>query len=185
MRRTDGSVNIIAADRKAALEAVLGPTDELATLQGSELLDAPYLPLFPGTDRTSAPFTVIPAQHVTASSGTGLVHIAPAHGFEDYAALRALGLLATQPQAPENTQAQPRDPLVCHVDGEGRCSADVCSAVGERLGKELVGLEVLYGGSRKVIEMLAAMGEGVLVREEKVKHRYPYDWKTKKPIIVT
>ena len=34
-----------------------------------------------------------------------------------------------------------------------------------------------------VIQLLEEIG--VLVKLEKIKHRYPYDWKTNEPIIVT
>ena len=47
--------------------------------------------------------------------------------------------------------------------------------------------EVLYKGGRDMVRLLRELKGGVegrLVKEEKVKHRYPYDWKTGKPIIV-
>lgn len=77
-----------------------------------------------------------------------------------------------------------RPNLLCHVDGEGRFSSDVSEVVGEELGKRLVGLAVLDKGTDSIIEILQNM-DGVLVKEQKVTHRYPYDWKTDKPIIVT
>ena len=40
---------------------------------------------------------------------------------------------------------------------------------------------MLTDGNAKVIEALAA--EGALVKEEKYGHKYPYDWRTKKPTI--
>lgn len=47
----------------------------------------------------------------------------------------------------------------------------------------LVGQEVLSGGSRAVVDILKTLGS--LVKVQRIKHRYPYDWKTDKPIIVT
>lgn len=141
---------------------------------GSDLVDISYYPLFPGTSRSVAPFTVIPAAHVTSESGTGLVHCAPAHGAEDYASFRALGLLKAENPAS----------LICHVDGEGRYGHGVIDAVGPACGMRLQGLDVLVRGTNLVIEMLKEM-DGVLMKEERITHRYPYDWKTDKPIIVT
>lgn len=129
--------------------------------------------MFPSTSTSVAPFKIIQASFVTAESGTGLVHCAPAHGGEDYAAFRSLGLLQ------ENKHG-----LVCHVNGAGRFSEDVCDIIGKEQGGHLSGLNVLGNGTDAVIEMLQAMGN-VLLKEERIKHRYPYDWKTDKPVIVT
>ncbi len=43
------------------------------------------------------------------------------------------------------------------------------------------GLAVQGEGNAAVIEALA--GAGVLLKEEKYAHKYPYDWRTKKPTI--
>ena len=113
---------------------------------------------------------------MSADSGTGLVHCAPAHGSEDYAALQ--DLRRHSPAVDDHHR------LLCHVDSEGSFSSDVAEVVGERLAGKLVGLPVLDKGTDAVIEILRKM-KGVLVREQEIKHRYPYDWKTDKPIIVT
>jgi isoleucyl-tRNA synthetase len=36
-----------------------------------------------------------------------------------------------------------------------------------------------------MVELLRSLGEEVLYGVEKIKHRYPYDWKTGEPVIVT
>lgn len=138
---------------------------------GAELVGLEYHTLF----SSAAPYTIIPASFVSADSGTGLVHCAPAHGVEDYVTLQGLRLIS-------NDKTRPN--LICHVDGEGRFSSDVSEVVGDELGKKLVGLAVLDEGTDSIIEILQNMN-GVLVKEQKVTHRYPYDWKTDKPIIVT
>lgn len=101
------------------------------------------------------------------------MHCAPAHGAEDYAAFRSLGLLQDNKLA-----------LICHVDGLGRFSEDVSDIIGEKQGRRLSGLSVLSDGTDAVVNILQEM-DGVLLKEERIKHRYPYDWKTDKPIIVT
>ena len=100
------------------------------------------------------------ANHVTTESGTGLVHMAPVHGHEDFEAFFTAGLL---PEA-----------LHCAVNGEGRFD--------ESVHPGLVGKEALSEGGEEVIRML--QDSGVLLAEEKIKHRYPYDWKTKSPTII-
>ena len=137
-------------------------------IKGSELVDLHYSPLFPSSP--VAPFKIIPASFVSPETGTGIVHCAPAHGAEDYTVLHSLHLFDTHP-------------LLCHVDSEGRYSKDVCDVIGMERGQRLVGLPVLTQGTSVVIEQLKEMG--VLLNETSIKHRYPYDWKTDKPVIVT
>lgn len=151
------------------LSLFLGCCSYQQSFLGSDLVDATYSPLYPSNH--IQPLKIIPATHVTADSGTGLVHCAPAHGAEDYLAFRALGLLHSS------------DSLICHVDGEGKFNSKVIDVAGQKYGETLVGREVLWKGTGAVIESLKELG--VLMKEEKIKHRYPYDWKTDKPVIVT
>ncbi|EJD05388.1 isoleucyl-tRNA synthetase [Fomitiporia mediterranea MF3/22] len=169
-----GESIIVAQDRILALQAILGDVKESLVVRGTDLVGLSYLPLFPDTPRSIAPFKVISAAHVTSDSGTGLVHCAPAHGAEDYSLFRAQNLL----------RAQGPGSLICHVDSEGRYNRAIIDAVGETVGQRLLGLDVLMRGTNLIIEMLKEM-KGVLMSEERITHRYPYDWKTDKPIIVT
>jgi isoleucyl-tRNA synthetase len=143
---------------------------------GSDLVGLKYHSLFRNPVRNIEQHKIIPSSHVTAISGTGLVHCAPAHGADDYKAFHALGLLN-----------QSTD-IVCHVDLAGRFTDGITDVVGEERGRELVGLEVLYRGGKEMVKVLErlddANGEGRLVKVERVNHRFPYDWRTKKPIIV-
>lgn len=110
--------------------------------------------------------TVFPSEHVTSQSGTGLVHSAPAHGYDDYVAFRKAGLL-------------PKD-IRCPVDDEGKFTNEVTEwAIGV---DELVGQDVLKGGTDVMIKLLK--GHGSLLAEQTIEHRYPCDWKTKEPILV-
>ncbi|MBN3324679.1 SYIM protein, partial [Atractosteus spatula] len=63
---------------------------------------------------------------------------------------------------------------VCLVDEEGRFL--------EQAGPELCGKEVLDQGSHTVISILK--DAGALVQEEQCVHSYPYDWRTKKPVVI-
>ncbi|KAI5121814.1 hypothetical protein M0805_009806 [Coniferiporia weirii] len=165
---------IVAKARLSALSHILGSGSEKLTVLGEDLVGLTYRPLFQPKVRSDGSFKIVPSAHVTPESGTGLVHTAPAHGAEDYAVFRDLGLLRVQDPAS----------LVCYVDSEGRYSKAVIDAVGEEYGERLVGLDVLVRGTSIVIEQLKEM-KGVFVAEERVTHKYPYDWKTDKPIIVT
>ncbi|KAI8352635.1 Isoleucyl-tRNA synthetase [Mortierella sp. GBAus27b] len=103
----------------------------------------------------SMPF--IAADYVTSDSGSGLVHTAPGHGMDDFKACFPLGIEA-----------------FCPVDGDGNYTADA--------GPELEGLNVQAEGTVKVLDMLSAKGS--LIQEHAYVHKYPYDWRTKKPIIL-
>lgn len=137
---------------------------------GADLVDATYRPIFSSlVDQASK--KIIPASHVTSESGTGLVHCAPAHGAEDYNAFRDLNLLS-KPNS-----------VVCHVDGEGRFTEGVIDVIGKDSAGNVQGREVLGEGSKAIVDLLTRLGR--LVKIQRIKHRYPYDWKTDKPIIVT
>jgi isoleucyl-tRNA synthetase len=124
---------------------------------GKELEGAQYINLLRG--REAKPQPVIHADFVSADSGSGLVHCAPGHGMEDYEVGTRLGIEA---DAPVNdlghftSAALPDNPAA------------------------LEGKSVLDGGSGAVLEIL---GDKVLV-VHKYKHKYPYDWRTKLPVIV-
>lgn len=97
------------------------------------------------------------ADYVLDNSGTGLVHIAPGHGFEDYDVGLKHGL-----------------DLSCPVDYRGRYT--------DEAGVRLSGQNILKEGTDCVIELLKERKQ--LVLEKPHVHKYPYDWRTKKPVIV-
>jgi isoleucyl-tRNA synthetase len=107
----------------------------------------------PFLDRTSK---VILANFVTTETGTGVVHIAPGHGADDYVAGQQNGLAVLSP-----------------VDDEGKFTAEVGL-------DELIGVHVFKSNDR-IIEILAESGH--LLGREVYKHSYPHCWRSKTPII--
>lgn len=140
---------------------------------GRALIGLQYTPLFKKPKSLDS-LEIIHSPHVTSDSGTGLVHLAPAHGAEDYNVFRAQGFLPT---------SNPKSTLLCHVNGKGQFSPDVAEVVGEEEALPLVGRDVLYSGSKNTLLLLKKWQR--LVGTEKITHKYPYDWRTKKPVIVT
>lgn len=163
VRGGDGSLTIIAEERLEALSSFLGPLEVICKIEGQSLVGAAYKPIFPASAQS---LPIINAAHVTSQSGTGLVHCAPAHGAEDYEALRVLNA-----------------GLICHVDGKGQFTTEIADVVGPHFGERLAGKEVLGDGNKEMVAVLKEMGR--LVKIHRLKHRYPYDWRTKEPIIVT
>ncbi|MFQ4144307.1 isoleucine--tRNA ligase [Chlorogloeopsis sp. ULAP02] len=98
---------------------------------------------------------VVGGDYVTTESGTGLVHTAPGHGQEDYIVGQRYGL-----------------PILAPVDDNGNFT--------EEAG-QFAGLNVLGDGNQAVIDALSEAGS--LLKEEPYVHKYPYDWRTKKPTI--
>ncbi|KXN89152.1 Isoleucine--tRNA ligase [Leucoagaricus sp. SymC.cos] len=169
VRAADG-VFVVARERLEALGDMIGDVKVLFELMGSDLVDGSYQPIFSSlVDQTH--MKIIPASHVTSESGTGLVHCAPAHGAEDYHAFHGLSLLPN----PES--------VICHVDEEGKFTGGVIDVLGHDPATAVQGKEVLGDGSKAIVDILRTMGR--LVKIQRIKHRYPYDWKTDKPIIVT
>lgn len=73
--------------------------------------------------------------------------------------------------------------MLCHVNAEGAFSPTISEVVGSDLANELVGKSVLGEGNKTVVQVLQKMGR--VLKVERIKHRYPYDWKTDEPIIIT
>lgn len=80
---------------------------------------------------------VLPGDHVTADSGTGLVHTAPAHGPDDYQVWL------------EHSRSSGSD-ILDVVDADGLFRAEA--------GNELAGLSVLKEGTQRVIQHLRETG---------------------------
>ena len=146
----------------------INPTTKI--LSGSDLVGVSYRPLFSSLRPSARSMKIIPSSHVTALTGTGLVHCAPAHGEEDYTAFRSLGLLSNAT-------------ILCHVDETGAFSPEIANVVGEEAAASLVGKDVLVKGNAAMLELLKK--EQRTIKSENIRHRYPYDWKTNKPVIVT
>ncbi|KAM7207116.1 isoleucine--tRNA ligase [Rhypophila sp. PSN 637] len=133
-------------------------TPEIITsVKGSELTKLKYRSVL--DTKRSVVRPIFHASFVSAESGSGLVHIAPGHGFDDYLVTRELDLEASAP-----------------VDNNGLFTEE---ALPDEPNK-LQGIPVLEGGSQAVLDLL---GDSVLKVHE-YKHKYPYDWRSKRPIII-
>ncbi|XP_071376205.1 isoleucine--tRNA ligase, mitochondrial isoform X2 [Centroberyx affinis] len=155
VKRADNSqLLLMATERTASLAALLGTElESVGTFTGSQLEGG--MCKHPTVLDKEVP--LLPANHVTMTKGTGLVHTAPAHGMEDY-----------------SVASQFKLSVECMVDGEGKFT--------ELAGPELQNLSVMGEGADKVISMLKACG--ALVKEEQCVHSYPYDWRTKQPVVI-
>ena len=150
--KTDKGNFVFLSELKDTLIEKLGFTtcELIKEIKGSELEG--ILVKHPFYDRTSM---LILGDYVTAETGTGLVHIAPGHGEDDFNVCLKYGIKP-----------------YCPVDEHGKLTSDA----GERLAGlfyEDANLEVL-----KILEE-----NNCLLKEEDIIHSYPHDWRTHKPVI--
>ncbi|GAB4240273.1 MAG: isoleucine--tRNA ligase [Candidatus Methylacidiphilales bacterium] len=147
-----GRALIMAEARVEALRSASGaPLPIVARMDATTFAKLQYgHPFLPRTGK------LFPAEFVTADSGSGLVHIAPGHGHDDYQLGCKYGL---DPFSP--------------VDDRG-CLTEACGV------PEWAGLNV-FDANPRVVERLRA--DGNLVHEERYLHPYPHCWRSKTPIV--
>ncbi|MFM9926375.1 isoleucine--tRNA ligase [Variovorax sp. H27-G14] len=141
---------VLAVESTAALLQALGTDHELcAVALGSALVG-----LMLAHPLLEAEVPVVAADFVSLDTGTGLVHLAPAHGAEDFELCRGLGISG------DNV-----------IDGAGRFVP----------GLPTLGGMALQEGSAAIFEMLAA--NGALLRQAHIDHSDPHCWRHKTPIL--
>ncbi|CEF66739.1 Aminoacyl-tRNA synthetase, class Ia domain and Isoleucine-tRNA ligase family and Valyl/Leucyl/Isoleucyl-tRNA synthetase, editing domain and Aminoacyl-tRNA synthetase, class 1a, anticodon-binding domain and Valyl/Leucyl/Isoleucyl-tRNA synthetase, anticodon-binding domain and Rossmann-like alpha/beta/alpha sandwich fold domain-containing protein [Strongyloides ratti] len=104
---------------------------------------------------TSLGLPFLEASYVKDTMGTGLVHTSFAHGFNDFMLAKKNGL-----------------DVECFVDDKGCYTRD--------LGYDFEGKNVLIEGYETVLKKY----ENDIVYQYDYKHSYPYDWRSKKPVII-
>lgn len=134
---------------------VLGDEYEvLETYKGSDLVGLKYEQLLPFVDVTGKAFEILSDDYVTASDGTGIVHIAPAYGEDDNRVAKANGISFINP-----------------VDKNG------CYVCGPWEGRLVTNPELEID----IIKYLSS--EDKLFKKQKINHDYPHCWRCKQPLI--
>jgi len=148
------------------------PYEIVGTMKGSDLVGKSYKPLFDYYSKDASlknrdnGWKVYVADFVTTTDGTGIVHIAPAFGADDY----ALG-------QKENL------PFVQHVNVDGTFKSEV---------KDFAGLSVKPKDApedpeahiRTDLKVLKWLDEhGVLFAKENLTHSYPHCWRCDTPLL--
>jgi isoleucyl-tRNA synthetase len=162
---------LLAEDR---LGAVLGDGAEvLERLSGSELARRyrSYRgPIFAASDRSEEPLPILADEFVTTVDGTGIVHLAPAFGENDY---RVAAEAAEVPFDPTRAQT-----LYNPVRPDGTFD----ERVRDRTGAALEGRFVKDPGvTAELIEDLRA--RGLLLKVEDYEHSYPHCWRCGTPLL--
>eukprot|EP01111_Echinosteliopsis_oligospora_P006899 TRINITY_DN2135_c0_g1_i3.p1 TRINITY_DN2135_c0_g1~~TRINITY_DN2135_c0_g1_i3.p1 ORF type:complete len:1138 (+),score=324.53 TRINITY_DN2135_c0_g1_i3:43-3456(+) len=153
---------IIMTERLAALYK--NPAKDIqvkGTMKGQELAGKKYKPLFNYflKEAEKGAFTVVTDTYVTAESGTGVVHCAPAFGEDDYRVCVKSGIVVKGAD------------IVCPVDPNGRFTSDV---------KDFANVYV-KDADKEIIQTLKKADR--LVQAGSIVHSYPFCWRSDTPLI--
>jgi len=130
----------LAVEKRIALDR-----EALRSLDGQDIFRHPFV---------ARDVKLMYGDHVTADAGTGLVHTAPGHGYEDFVIGSQYGLKPFTP-----------------VDTAGKFTAE---------GGEWVGQNV-FKANHSIVERLRATG--ALLHLLEFSHSYPHCWRCKNPLI--
>ncbi len=131
-----------------------------ATFKGSDLVGVMYEPLFPFYKETANAFRIVTADFVTTADGTGIVHIAPSYGEDDF-----------------NVGEREHLPLIQHVTIEGKFAPEVSGFA----GMEVKPKDDPSKTDVEIIKWLAR--EGKLFSKQKIEHSYPHCWRCETPLL--
>ncbi len=147
----NGRKLVVAQELIESLKTAIGWSEvkTLATFSGRDLVGITYLQPVDNTIKK-----VVLGHHVTIESGSGLVHIAPGFGEDDFRIGKDNNL-----------------DMIVHVSDDGTLTKDA---------GELSGL--FYADANKPIGMALASANKLL-KLKFIKHQYPHDWRTKKPVM--
>ncbi|MDE9482438.1 isoleucine--tRNA ligase [Xenorhabdus bovienii] len=125
--------------------------------KGRDLVGRRYEPLFGYFSyyQQDGAFTIIADEYVSVSSGSGIVHMAPAFGEDDHRITRAHGIFA----------------MPCPIDDCGRFTSEVPDFAG------------VYVKDADKLIMKQLSQRGILYKQETIVHSYPFCPRSDTPII--
>ena len=145
---------VVAEER---LEVIKEEHEVVERMTGRELVGTSYRPpfsYFVDEVGPEAAWRVVAADFVTTEDGTGVVHMAPAFGADDFQVAQAEDLPLFNPIAPDGTFTE-QAPLV-----EGQWFKDADKVIARDLRER-----------------------GLLYRHETYLHNYPHDWRKGTPLM--
>ena len=151
---SDDSIYVMAEARVEAYYKKPDAYDVVKRVKGPELKGLTYEPLFEYFADHANSFQVLVDDYVTTADGTGIVHIAPAYGEDDYRVGREAGI-------------ELKDPL----DAEANFTDEVPDFVGQNCKEADKGI------------VRALKDSGKLVHQSTIQHSYPFCERTDTPLI--
>jgi isoleucyl-tRNA synthetase len=165
----DGDRYLVAESRLSSYARELGEEPVVVRrLKGRELVGRRYTPPFSYYAGHEGAFRIVPAEFVTTTDGTGLVHTAGAFGEDDH--------VVTERERVES---------VMPVGPDGRFTAPVDEYAGMLVfDANLPIIDDLKRATREPGEQVASVSPGtVLLRRESYDHSYPHCWRCRNPLI--
>jgi isoleucyl-tRNA synthetase len=151
--RSKGDVLILA---QALLGVLEDEHEVIETFAGSTLVEARYEPLFDfyKEEEAHGAFRVVPGDFVSLEDGTGIVHVAPAFGADDYRMHREFGV-----------------PLIQGVKTDGTFEARITPWAGK----------FMKDADPSIIKWMKDHGQ--LYKSATIKHSYPFCWRCSTPLM--
>ncbi|MBU1033859.1 isoleucine--tRNA ligase [Patescibacteria group bacterium] len=160
--RVEGENGLFIMAKERLSEVMVDKKFEIIgqSFKGSKLVGLTYEPIFPYFANWAKSFRVIATDFVTLEDGTGIVHIAPGFGEDDYNAGKAEGI-----------------ELLQHVGMDGR----FIEAVSDFADMEVKAKDNPQATDIEIIKYLAA--HGTLFAKKKIEHSYPHCWRCDTPLL--
>ena len=170
--KVGGEILIIAKSRIVLFEADIH--EVVGDLKGSDLAGLSYESLYPylsdldkGNDRLQNAYKVYTADFVTTTDGTGIVHIAPMYGQDDFA-------LGTKNNLPKIHTVDETGHFVKGTGFlEGRFVKEVDGGQSGGPGKPTLAVDIIEDLKK----------QGLFFKQENIKHSYPHCWRCKTALI--
>lgn len=141
---------------------------KLGRFQGKDLEGIRYEQLLPyAQPKDGDAFRVVTGDFVSTEEGTGIVHIAPSFGSDDFRVAKQHGIGS-----------------LTLVDKQGRFTSEVIDFAGEYVKEEYLGSKP--SADYKSVDVRIAIKlkeENKAFKVEKYEHTYPHCWRTDKPIL--
>jgi isoleucyl-tRNA synthetase len=127
-----------------------------AEFPGHQMVGKQYEPLLPYFENLASEgaFRILVGEFVSTEDGTGIVHIAPAFGEDDFLIGKQFGV-----------------PLINPVDDMGRFTEDIVDFA----------LLNVFAANTEIIRKLKS--ENKVFAHQTIVHSYPHDWRTDTPLI--
>ena len=148
LRHEDGHVYVLAKSRVSAYEKIFATSEKVGEVKGKDLVGLHYKPIFNYYENSDPLlYQIISGDYVSDSDGTGIVHIAPAYGEDDYFVAKAIDA---------------KFPIILNVDDYGNFDSTVTDWAGQNI----------FEANPKIIDWLRQ--NGILVKKDQHKHSYPF-----------
>jgi len=152
------------------------PYKILETVKGKDLIGTEYEQLLPYVPANGPAFQVIEGDFVTTADGTGIVHISPTFGADDFRAAQKAGIGSILVKDAEGQDA----PI---VDKQGRYVKEMGEFAGLYVKNEYYPVGEAPDKSLDVLLAIKLKEENKAFHVAKYEHSYPHCWRTDKPVL--